>query len=115
MSEKFEDRLRKARQDKDLSQAELAERAGFQPSAISHFETGARSPSFENLRRLADALGVSIDFLLGRQTEDSAAGPLAQKLFRDFEKMTPTDQETIAEMAEMLRKKSAKKRASEGE
>lgn len=115
MSDKFEGRLRKARQIKGLSQAELAKRAGFQPSAISHFETGARSPSFENLRRLADALGVSIDFLLGRQTGDSAAGPLAQKLFRNFEKMTPTDQETIAEMADMLRKKSAKKRAPEGE
>lgn len=105
MGEKFEDRLRKARLDKGLSQSELAARSGLQPSAVSHFETGTRAPSFENLKRLSDALGVSIDFLLGRQTESSAAGPVAQKLFRNFEKMTPADQETIAAMAEMLRRR----------
>ena len=114
MPEKFEDRLRKARQDKGLSQADLAKRAKLQPSAVSHFETGTRAPSFENLRRLADALGVSIDFLLGRQTDGEAAGPVAQKLFRNFEKMTSDDQETIAEMAEMLRRKSAERRSSDG-
>ena len=37
-----------------------------QASAISHFETGTRKPSFDNLRRLADALDVTTDYLLGR-------------------------------------------------
>jgi len=115
MPEKFEERLRKARQDKGLSQADLAKKASLQPSAVSHFETGTRSPSFENLRRLADALGVSIDYLLGRQTDEEAAGPVAQRLYRNFEKMTSDDQETIAEMAEMLRRKSVQRRKSDRE
>ncbi len=108
MSEKFEDRLRKTRQERGLSQTDLAKRAGFQPSAISHFETGTRSPSFENLRRLADALGVSIDYLLGRQAESTAAGPVANRLHRNFEKMSSSDQEIIAAMAEALAKKNTK-------
>ena len=40
-----------------------AARTGLQPSAISHFEGGARKPSFEHLRRLAPALEVATDFL----------------------------------------------------
>ena len=45
---------------------ELAERTGFHPSAVPHFETGQRAPSFDNLKRLADALDVTTDYLLGR-------------------------------------------------
>lgn len=47
-----------------LSQAALAKKAGFKPSAISHFETGTREPSLPNLVKLSEALGVSTDRLL---------------------------------------------------
>lgn len=63
----FGELLRKLREDKGLSQQDLAELAGVQASAISHFELGRRLPSFENIRRLADALNVTSDFLLGRE------------------------------------------------
>ena len=49
-----------------MSQADLADKTGLQPAAVSHFETGQRSPSFENLKKLADALSISVDYLLGR-------------------------------------------------
>ncbi len=62
----FRDRLRSARANKQLSQSDLAVRSGLQPSAISHFETGRRLPSLNNLIRLADALSVSADYLCGR-------------------------------------------------
>lgn len=68
----FPARLRAAREKRDISQDELAKRSGLQPSAISHFETGTRKPSFDNLRRLADALDVTTDYLLGRVTEPEA-------------------------------------------
>jgi transcriptional regulator with XRE-family HTH domain len=102
MSESFGDRLRRVREEKRLSQADLAERTGFQPSAISHFESGRRAPSFDNLKRLADALSVTIDFLMGRQTEPQTAGPAVDKLFRNFEKLSTDDQETVAGFAKML-------------
>lgn len=71
-TEIFARRLRAAREKRDLSQEELATRTGLQPSAISHFETGSRKPSFDNLRRLADALDVTTDYLLGRVTDTEA-------------------------------------------
>jgi len=63
-------RLRAARIMQGLSQLEVGKKAGLQPSAISHFETGARKPSFDNFCRLADALGVSADYLIGRSTKE---------------------------------------------
>lgn len=112
MTSTFADRLRAIREGKGLSQTDLAEKSGLQPSAVSHFETGRRSPSFDNLRKLADALDVSIDYLLGRAEEPQTAGPRAQKLFRDFASMSAEDQDSIASFASLLAKKNEKKKDS---
>ena len=48
----------------DYTQEDVASLAGLKPSAVSHFETGHRLPSFENLRDLVIVLKVSADFLL---------------------------------------------------
>lgn len=109
MSEKFSDRLKAERGRRGWSQAELADKAGLQPAAISHFETDERTPSFHNLSKLANALNVSIDYLLGR-TAEQATGPIADKLFRDFRNLSSTDQEMIAQMAELLAKKNNEER-----
>lgn len=110
MPDSFGERLRKARDHKGLSQSDLAQKAGFQPSAIAHFESDRRAPSFDNLRRLADALAVTIDFLLGRETEARSAGPVAEQLFRDFARMSAKDQETVADIAKMLAEKDRQRR-----
>jgi len=102
MTEVFGERLRKTREDKGLSQSELAEKTGLQPSAISHFESARRSPSFDNLKRLADALSVSVDSLLNRQPVPGAAGPVPEQLFRNFERLSAEDQTTLADFAKML-------------
>jgi len=112
MSESFGERLRRIREEKRLSQSELAEKSGFQPSAISHFESGRRAPSFDNLKKLADALAVTIDFLLGRETVPATAGPVAQKLFRNFERMSAEDQDDLAKFAALLAEKN--RRRTEG-
>lgn len=64
-SDRFGQRLRRAREIRKMTQKEVAERAGLPPSLISHFENGTRSPAFENLRRLALNMQVSADYLLG--------------------------------------------------
>ena len=91
------------------SQAELAQKSSLQPTAISHFETGARSPSFDNLRRLADALNVSTDYLLGRSDDPVMAGPETDSLFRDLDKLSDDDLKAMQMMKEALLKKSTEK------
>ncbi len=102
----FSDRVRAARELRKLSQSELASKSGFQPSAISHFETGTRSPSFDNLKRLADALNVTTDYLLGRTNEMTLAGPAADKLYRHAEKFSDDDLNALESMAEVLARKN---------
>ncbi len=113
MPKKFPELLKDAREQKSLSQSELAELAGLQPSAISHFETGRRAPSFDNLKKLADSLSVSIDSLLGRTTDTAGSGPVVQKIFRHVSNMSADEQDTLARFAEMLAKKSHEKKKSE--
>jgi len=57
--------LVEARENLRWSQSDLAKATGLQPAAISHFETGNRRPSAHNIIRLALALHVSADWLLG--------------------------------------------------
>ncbi|QNN23365.1 helix-turn-helix transcriptional regulator [Planctomycetales bacterium ZRK34] len=115
MARDFKDRLREARDRRDLSQTDLANRTGLQPSAISHFETGKRAPSFDNLKRLADALAVSVDYLLGRDMDSEARSPVAEQIFRDLNRMSSSDQETLAEMAQVLAKKNAANKGADSE
>ena len=99
----FSVRLRYAREERrKISQGKLAELTGFKPAAISHFETGTRKPSFDNLKRLADALEVTTDFLLGR-VDNPEEIKEADQLYRDIKNLSFTDKEfaekMIAEMA----------------
>ena len=64
--EGFGERLAECRKQSGIEQQELAIVANVPAPSISHYERGHRKPSIENLVRLADALSVSIDFLLGR-------------------------------------------------
>ena len=60
-----------------LTQHELARRADVPTISVSHFETGHRFPTSESLSRLADALGVSADYLLGRVSDPVGKAPSA--------------------------------------
>jgi transcriptional regulator with XRE-family HTH domain len=104
-SDPFPDRLRAARDYRGLSQGQLAERAKLQPSAISHFETGARKPSFDNLRKLADALNVTTDYLLGR-VDDPAGSAGAERIHRHLDQLKDSDRQFAEDMIEALAKRA---------
>jgi len=81
--------LRRARETRKLTQQELASRAGVSPIMISHFETGVRpSASADTLVKLADALDVTVDYLLGRS--DSMA-PETGEMAMLFRSLARTD------------------------
>src|SRR4051812_9371952 len=66
------ERLRAFREMRGLTQGELGTRAGMAAASVSHFETGQRVPSLDSLLKLADALEVSLDSLLGRASAERA-------------------------------------------
>ena len=70
----FGERLRHARQVRELTQTELGAKIGTNRAAICKMEKGHRKPSFETLRRLTKSLNVTADYLLDLTlAEDTAA------------------------------------------
>ena len=60
-------RIRQARVDRGLTQAELAELADVSTPYVSHVERGAKTISLNTLTRVAESLGTTLDsLLLGR-------------------------------------------------
>ena len=70
-SQALKNNLRRIREHRELTQAELGARAGIAAASVSHFETGQRVPSLDSLVKLADALQVPVDDLLGRSSPEA--------------------------------------------
>lgn len=62
----MENKLRKLRKERKLTQVELQMRTGIEQSLLSKFENGERVPPTETLLILADFYHVSIDYILCR-------------------------------------------------
>jgi transcriptional regulator with XRE-family HTH domain len=112
---RFRERLRDWRLKRGLTQEELARKADVPTVSVSHFETGHRFPNAESLRRLADALGVSADYLLGRVKEPTgedlqAADPEIAVLFRRFQGMSQEAREQVKQLFETVDAMNKKKR-----
>lgn len=58
--------IKQLRKHLGLSQADLAERAGYSESYVRHIESGARPPTEEALAKLGEALGVDLRTALGK-------------------------------------------------
>src|SRR3984893_7365410 len=112
-SQMFKDRLKSARELRKLKQSELADRAKLPPSSIAHFETGTRKPSFDTLRRLANALEVTTDYLLGR-VDSPGLAEAGAPLYRDVGKLTGRDREIAKDFLKMLARRNQQKRKEEG-
>lgn len=65
----FAQRLKKLRQQKGLSQYQLADLLKLTRGQLANYEQKKRQPDFDTLELLADFFNVSTDYLLGR-TDD---------------------------------------------
>ena len=66
--------VRKLRRQAGLSQEELAARAELEPALIAQVEAGEADPTWGDARRIAAALGTSIDRLAELVEELEEAG-----------------------------------------
>jgi len=63
--------VRKWREEKELTQEALAERADLDPTYISGIERGKRNPSVLSVLRIARALGVTTSILMEKVDDGS--------------------------------------------
>jgi XRE family transcriptional regulator, regulator of sulfur utilization len=91
------------------SQSELARNADVTSAAISQIEKGDRMPSLVVIRKLADALRVSVNELTGDNAPSSnEINSEAQAFFRkfgDIEELSAHDQKLIKEIIKSMKDK----------
>lgn len=74
-------RIRKQRSQLNWTQETLAEHINVSTSFVGHVERGTRKASLETLVSLANALNVSLDYLLAASLKNnSVIGPMPQSL-----------------------------------
>jgi transcriptional regulator with XRE-family HTH domain len=62
----FGERFKKLREEKGLSQIEIAKIIGIGNSTVSQYESGKRIPDHDTLDKIADFFHVTVDYLRGR-------------------------------------------------
>ena len=67
-------KLRELRKARGMSMKELGEALGCSESTISLYENGKREPSFETLLKMGELFGVTVDYLLGNESDPAANG-----------------------------------------
>ena len=62
--------IKKLRKELNLSQEQLAQRAGVTYSTLTKIEGGSiKNPTLETIKKIADAFNVCIDDLVGRDCQ----------------------------------------------
>lgn len=105
-------RIAKIRDDAGLSQSALARAVGTSQSAISAIEAGDRNPSYDMLRQLADALGVSVPHLVGAEVE--SLDPVETAHFRQYRGLSDEARKELEDFAKYLQHKHGRGGANEG-
>lgn len=66
----FSTELKRLRLEKNILQNEIANIIGTTRQQVSRLESGENEPKIEYLVKLADYFGCTIDYLVGRESED---------------------------------------------
>jgi transcriptional regulator with XRE-family HTH domain len=94
-------RLRELRRQKNLSQAELADRVGVHSTHVSRYERGVSRPAFDTLQRIAGILGVTTDYLLEGNADESAKARFEDRKllqrFQEAQSLPDRDKELVCE------------------
>ena len=71
----FAKRLRALLDEKGMRQKDLAAAAGVHEVLISRYCTGERIPKYSTLCKIASALGITVDDMMGEKRVNEAAKP----------------------------------------
>lgn len=87
MKETFGQRLSKFRKEKNLTQEEISEKVNVSPQAVSKWENDLSIPDIETILKLSEILDVSLDLLLGKETNSEKAQILPKEDRKDSNKL----------------------------
>ena len=94
--------LKNLRKNKHYTQEALADFLECTPTTYGRYEKGTRDHDLATLCKLADFFEVSVDYLLGRETNNLALATTPPEYQRIFESQSPQRQEILFKMLEVL-------------
>lgn len=99
----FGKRLTTAREAKNLTKQKLGEVVGVHHSQIGRYEKGEASPAAEVLKKMANALNVSTDYLMNGTTADLAAENINDKtLINQFNRISELTEENKTVVSKLI-------------
>lgn len=99
----FKEILKEERVKANLKQSELGERVDVTAQAISLYELGNREPKIGTLIALADLFDVSIDYLVGRETQEMKQSNFEEEhLMQMFRALSDDNKEKVIAITKTL-------------
>lgn len=113
----FSERLKKLRENKQLSQEYVAKKLGITRQGYAKYEKGTAQPDFDSLKKLSLLFEVSIDYLItGNEYATSPdemwkefLDPKTQIFFKDLEKAPEEKIEELIRFWEFIQERDKKK------
>ncbi len=105
----FGENVASARKKKGLSQDELAKKVGTIAVTIGRYERNEIKPSIDIASKIADALDVSLDYLVG--SSDAILEKALVKKITDIQKLSEEDKICVHKMLDAFLRDSKAKQA----
>ena len=90
----FGQKMAFCRKEKKISQAEIGKLAGINGDIVGKYERDEMKPSIDTAKKLADALEVSLDYLVG-DAELKVLDKKTMQRLEDIEKLSADDKHNI--------------------
>ncbi len=94
-------RIQKYRTQRNLTQDQVAERAGISQKHLSRIEQGYHNPRFDMIIQIANALSIPIDALAKDMSDDDSTVFL-ESIKPEIEKLSPGQREYVKKSIELL-------------
>lgn len=110
-------RLKELREEAGLSQAAFAKMIGKAQSTVGGWESGAREPSLEMVKQIADFFHVTTDYLIDEENKSMTPtfDDFTYAMHNEGKELSEEDKQTLLAMAKFLRQQKDLQKNEKGE
>jgi len=106
-------RLRQLREEKRLSQTDLAKEIHISNTTLSDYERGKSAPDYEKLKILAKYYNTTVDYLIGssntrNEEKEYTPDEFQFALYEQSKGLTEEQKQTILEIIKVIKKRGDK-------
>lgn len=104
-------KITQIRKEKKLSQVDVATAVGVSRDAISKYERDDIIPSVENAKKIAQTLGVSLDYLVSEDNNVEVVDTEMLNRMREIQRLANDDKKTVTKIIDAFIRDTKTKKA----